>query len=83
MRWGLTPTSDAIPMTAKRGDFSPRFFRPRAFGPGAPNFYYTMPPAICQEKRWKKLYKIIILILCILPIAIRCWVWYNTLVNEG
>ena len=35
MRWGLTPISDAILMTAKRGDFSPRFFRPRAYDPGA------------------------------------------------
>ena len=35
MRWGLTPISDAILMTAKRGDFSPRFFRPRAYVPGA------------------------------------------------
>ena len=35
MRWGLTPISVAIPTTAKRGGFSPRFFRPRAYDPGA------------------------------------------------
>ena len=34
MRWGLTPISGAIPMTAKRGGFPPRFFlaaRPRSW----------------------------------------------------
>ena len=35
MRWDLIPISDAIQMTAKRGGFSPRFFRPRAHVPSA------------------------------------------------
>ena len=66
MRWALTLTSDVTQMTAKRGDFSPRFFRPRAHVPGARYFHYTIPHAICQEKKWLKDKKYYFPILCIL-----------------
>jgi len=51
--------------------------------PGAwrANFYYTIPPAICQEKSCTNIKKIKIPILYILPIAIWGQVWYTIIVK--
>ena len=45
------------------------------------NFHYTIPPAFCQEKSCTNVEKIKIPILCFLPIAIWCGVWYTIIVT--
>ena len=69
-----TLTADATQMTAEKQSFC--FGAPPTFL-GDAIFYYTIPPAICQEKNQKNFNKIIFPKLCDLTIDFCGQMCYN------